>query len=117
METKYWLSRQRAAIAMARAATSSRARLAHFELAGRYSLKAADALPASGLARRMAVSKIIASSRDQEALAAANSDAFYYECLEQGAGYLAALATSPEQRAEHLRAGMLYARRAAEAAH
>ena len=40
MEQTYWLGRERAAGAMARRATSSKARLIHFELAGRYSLRA-----------------------------------------------------------------------------
>ena len=41
----YWLRRTRASVAKANNATSARARLAHFELAGRYSIKAADAAP------------------------------------------------------------------------
>jgi len=45
MEQKYWLSRKRAAGAMARRATSAEARLIHLELAGRYSVRAADAGP------------------------------------------------------------------------
>ncbi len=43
MEQTYWLGRERAAMAMARNAASSEARLIHYELAGRYSLKAAFA--------------------------------------------------------------------------
>ena len=39
----YWLRRKRASVSKANAATSARARLAHFDLAGRYSVKAADA--------------------------------------------------------------------------
>jgi hypothetical protein len=55
MEQAYWLGRKRASLKSARAATSSQARLVHYDLAGRYSLKAlsaetlsidlADALP------------------------------------------------------------------------
>ena len=41
MEKKYWLRRKQAAVAMARNATSAEARLIHFDLAGRYSIKAA----------------------------------------------------------------------------
>ncbi|HWT12696.1 MAG TPA: hypothetical protein VN231_08095 [Allosphingosinicella sp.] len=41
MEKKYWLGRKRAAMAMARAATNAEARLIHYDLAGRYSIKAA----------------------------------------------------------------------------
>jgi len=51
MENTYWLGRKRAAMAMARDAACSRTRLIHYELAGRYSLKAAYApfmLPAKG---------------------------------------------------------------------
>ena len=56
MEKAYWLSRKRASLKMARSAASAEARLVHYDLAGRYSLKAfsaeslaidlADALPA-----------------------------------------------------------------------
>jgi hypothetical protein len=41
MDKKYWLGRKRAAVGMARKATSAEARLIHFELAGRYSVNAA----------------------------------------------------------------------------
>lgn len=42
METRsYWLRRKRRSMSMARRATSSRARLVHYQLAGLYSLKAA----------------------------------------------------------------------------
>jgi len=55
MEKAYWLSRKRASLTSARNAASAEARLIHYDLAGRYSLKAlsaeaeaidlADALP------------------------------------------------------------------------
>lgn len=45
MDKEYWIGRKRAAIAMARAATSSEARLIHYDLAGRYSVKAAMTPP------------------------------------------------------------------------
>ena len=41
MEQIYWLGRKRASAANARLAASSQARLAHLDLAGRYSVKAA----------------------------------------------------------------------------
>lgn len=41
MEQTYWLGRKRASAANARSAASAQARLAHLELAGRYSVKAA----------------------------------------------------------------------------
>jgi hypothetical protein len=41
MEKAYWLGRKRASLKLARAAgSSSEARLIHYDLAGRYSLKA-----------------------------------------------------------------------------
>jgi hypothetical protein len=43
MEQAYWLSRKRASVQMARNATKSEARLAHYDLAGGYSLKAMSA--------------------------------------------------------------------------
>jgi hypothetical protein len=43
MEQEYWLSRKRASVQMARNATNSEARLVHYDLAGRYSLKAMSA--------------------------------------------------------------------------
>ena len=45
MDQAYWLRRKRASVAKANNATSARARLAHFELAGRYSIMAANAAP------------------------------------------------------------------------
>jgi hypothetical protein len=55
MEQVYWLSRKRASLNLAQNAVSCEARLVHYDLAGRYSLKAmsaetqafdlADALP------------------------------------------------------------------------
>jgi len=42
MEQKYWLDRKRASVVNAEQATSSEARLIHLDLAGRYSVKAAD---------------------------------------------------------------------------
>jgi hypothetical protein len=40
MEQTYWLGRKRASLKSANAAKSSKARLIHFDLAGRYSVKA-----------------------------------------------------------------------------
>jgi len=42
MEYSYWLGRKRTSLANARAATGAVARLIHYELAGRYSVKAAN---------------------------------------------------------------------------
>ncbi len=46
MDQKYWLKRNRSALARAQTATHSQARLIHFDLAGRYSVKAANCVPA-----------------------------------------------------------------------
>lgn len=43
MEKTYWLRRQHAAVAAARLAKTAESRLIHFEMAGRYSLRAAFA--------------------------------------------------------------------------
>ena len=43
MEKAYWLRRKRASLKSAQDATSSQARLAHYDLAGRYSVKAMSA--------------------------------------------------------------------------
>ena len=45
MEKRYWIGRKRAAMAMARAASTAEARLIHYELAGRYSVRAAHSIP------------------------------------------------------------------------
>ena len=51
MEKAYWLGRKRASLKSAKGATSSVARLIHYELAGRYSLNAvSDATRAIDLA-------------------------------------------------------------------
>jgi hypothetical protein len=43
MERAYWLSRKRASLKLAQNAASSEARLVHYDLAGRYGLKAMSA--------------------------------------------------------------------------
>jgi hypothetical protein len=43
VEKAYWLSRKRASLKLARNAVSSAARLVHYDLAGRYGLKALSA--------------------------------------------------------------------------
>ena len=43
MEKAYWLGRKRASLKLARNAAGSEARLAHYDLAGRYSVKAMSA--------------------------------------------------------------------------
>ena len=43
MEQGYWLQRKREELALACSSTSAEAKLIHFDLAGRYSVKAANA--------------------------------------------------------------------------
>ncbi len=45
MEQTYWLKRKRSSLAKAQTATSAEARLMHFDLAGRYSVRAVNAAP------------------------------------------------------------------------
>ena len=45
MEQTYWLKRKRSALAKARTATTAEGRLFHYDLAGRHSVRAADAAP------------------------------------------------------------------------
>ena len=43
VEKEYWLSRKRACLVLAQNAATAEARLVHYDLAGRYSLKAMSA--------------------------------------------------------------------------
>jgi hypothetical protein len=43
MEKAYWLARKRASLKLAQNAAGAEARLAHYDLAGRYSVKAVSA--------------------------------------------------------------------------
>lgn len=82
MEQTYWLRRKRASAAMARNATNAQARLIHLDLAGRYSVKAAECGgPAGGPPA---------------------DDGAYYSQLEAGARFLATQADSDGERADHL---------------
>lgn len=116
MENKYWLDRERSSLGMARAASSSRARLVHYELAGLYSVKAVQATQSSRLSRRLGASLIIASTKSRPHHDGMTPDQFYYSCLEQGARYLADRAKDRSEREEHLQAGDAYAAKAEEAA-
>lgn len=52
MEQAYWLGRKRTSAANAKRASSAEARLAHLDLAGRYSIKAADCEEAVSMTNR-----------------------------------------------------------------
>jgi hypothetical protein len=45
MDREYWLNRNHAALGMAKGASSAEAKLFHYELAGLYSIKAAQCAP------------------------------------------------------------------------
>jgi hypothetical protein len=47
MEKTYWIGRKRAAMGMAKGAQSAEARLIHYDLAGRYSILAAQCVAAA----------------------------------------------------------------------
>ena len=98
MEQTYWLGRKRASAANARGAKSAEARLAHLDLAGRYSIKAAACAPP-----------------DQPALQIAHpqgepADAAYYGRLEAGARWLASQAGADSERNDHIGMASRYAR-------
>jgi len=65
MDKAYWLRRKQASLRMARNAASSRARLIHFDLAGRYSV---NAMSAENSAKDLAESRprpLYAAIKDQ----------------------------------------------------
>ena len=101
----YWLERKRAAMAMAREAKTGETRLIHYEMAGRYSIKAATSAPPPTDAAPPAA----------EAEAEALPDAVHYAQLEIGARYLADGSSDPTQREVHLQMARIYRRRACDA--
>ena len=118
MDQTYWLSRKRAAAAMARRAGSSRARLIHLDLAGRYSIKAA-ASAAAALARSAPAEERAQLAAPSPSTGPGADAAFggpaYYEQLETGARWLASRAAAPAERDEHLGMATRYARLRLEA--
>ena len=109
MEQSYWLGRMRASAANARGAESSRARLVHFDLAGRYSVMAAQAAAArSGDGARQELRLAL----DPPAM----QDAAHHEQLEIGARWRASRAATEAERHEHIGTANFHARRRLEAA-
>ena len=115
VEKKYWLGRERAAMAMARGAAGAEARLIHYDLAGRYSVKAAQCAPFLAVREPPAAGAEPAPLLLSEA-APVLSDADHYGRLRIGAEYLAARASDPEERDAHLEMARLYRGRALAAA-
>ncbi len=108
MEQSYWLARKRDSAANARRTGSSRARLIHLDLAGRYSVLAARAAEARD-----------GVGQEGTGLGLELPDfpgAAYYERLEIGARWLASRAESESERHQHLATANLHARRRLEAA-
>lgn len=78
MEQAYWLSRKRASLKLAQNAVSSEVRLAHYDLAGRYGVKAvwaekqamdlANALPPAIFADRTSSRQCLARFRSSSAV-------------------------------------------------
>jgi hypothetical protein len=66
MGQAYWLRRQRAALGMAQSADAAGTRLIHYELAGRYSIMAAQSAAALGL-KQVTVGRSSASPAYQKA--------------------------------------------------
>ena len=73
MEKAHWLARKRASLDLARNAASSEARLVHYELAGRYSIKANSAAT-SAIDVAVCLPPAIYCERTEEA-SKANADA------------------------------------------
>lgn len=91
MEQTYWLRRARTAAGMAENAVSAEARLAHLDLSGRYSVKAAEAASV-----RTDGDAPLASLRKAAFPLAPQPDSIHYAQLETGARYLAAKASTAE---------------------
>lgn len=94
MDKTYWQDRERASVAMARKARCSQSRLAHLDLAGRYSAKAANS--ACGLATVAGLAAPVVPLQPQL------EDGIYYAQLEQGARFLASRSTGEIERSRHL---------------
>ena len=88
MEQSYWLGRRRASLRNAANASCAAARLVHYDLAGRYSLRADAAAPATP---------------------PCPTEAGYYGQLETGARWLAARAGDAAERHRHLGMAIRYA--------
>lgn len=94
MEKTYWLGRQRASAAMARKARCSQSRLVHFDLAGRYSVKAANSAGRESM--------VVGPTAAVQVLQPGVADATYYAELEEGARFLASRSTGETERNRHL---------------
>jgi hypothetical protein len=113
MEQAYWLRRTRAASQMARRANSAEARMAHLELAGRYSIMAATA---SRRPPAVPSQLHLRAPAGETAIDATFGGAAYYERLEAGARWMALQARSSSERNRHITAANRYARLRSDAA-
>jgi hypothetical protein len=115
MEQAYWLRRNRAASQMARRANSAEARMAHLELAGRYSIMAAAASRRPDRAAAPAQLHLRVPTGETE-VDATFGGAAYYERLEAGARWMASQAHTAGERDRHINAANRYARLRSDAA-
>jgi hypothetical protein len=115
MEQAYWLGRTHASSQMARRAHSAEARMAHLELAGRYSIKAAVASRRPERTCAPAQLQLRAPMGEAE-VDAVFGGAAYYERLEMGARWMASQANSAAERDGHIAAANRYTRLRSDAA-
>jgi hypothetical protein len=115
MEQAYWLGRTRASSQMARRARSAEARMAHLELAGRYSIKAAIASHSPERVAVPAQLQLRTPMRESDVDAVFGGVA-YYERLEKGARWMASQAHTAAARDRHIAAANRYTRLRSDAA-
>ena len=115
MERDYWLRRKRVSFMLAGEATSAEAKLIHYDLAGRYSVKAARSA-LEGPSDYAGRSAPVADAGSLAADNCAKADEDYYRKLALGAEYLASEAAGSMEIAEHERMALVYLQRAREAA-
>ena len=115
MERDYWLRREGASFMLAQEATSAEAKLIHYDLAGRYSVKAACS-GFEGLTDRPGPSSAVADVDSPASGHFGRADEDYYHRLAMGAEYLAAEAAGSPEMAEHERMAIVYLQQARETA-
>jgi hypothetical protein len=115
MEQAYWLGRTHASSQMARRARSAEARMAHLELAGRYSIKAAIASRRPERITAPVQLQLRAPMGETEVNAVFGGVA-YYERLEMGARWMASQAHTAAERDRHIAAANRYTRLRKDAA-
>ena len=116
MDQAYWLGRTHASSEMAKRAQGAEARMAHLELAGRYSIKAATASSRRSVQAAPGTRMVLRSSPAEVNADAVFGGVAYYERLETGARWMASNAAGAAERDRHLAAANKYARLHSDAA-